>query len=71
MENFIDFDPLAWAGQPEQPETVKEVKTLSVEPTCKMGSAEFSAVTPSARSCYGWELTLPTPTATGTDWGSL
>ncbi len=47
MENFIDFDPLAWAGQPEQPETVKEVKTLSVEPTCKMGSAEFSAVTPS------------------------
>lgn len=32
MEDNKIFDPLAWAGQPEQPETVKEVKTLSVEP---------------------------------------
>ena len=32
MENFIDFDPLAWAGQPEQPIYNKEVKASSVEP---------------------------------------
>ena len=32
MENYIDFDPLAWAGQSEQPDTVKEVKALNVEP---------------------------------------
>ncbi len=32
MEDFINFDPMAWAGQPEQPQTVNEVKVSSVEP---------------------------------------
>ena len=32
MENFIDFDPIAWAGQPEQPNNINEVKASSVEP---------------------------------------
>ena len=32
MEENKIFDPMAWAGQTEQPDTVKEVKTLSVEP---------------------------------------
>lgn len=47
MENFIDFDPMAWAGQPEQTVYSKEVKTSSVEPTVQKGSADFSAGTPS------------------------
>ena len=32
MEDNKIFDPMAWAGQTEQPDTVKEVKALSVEP---------------------------------------
>lgn len=32
MEDFINFDPMAWAGQPEQPQSVNEVNASSVEP---------------------------------------
>ena len=47
MENFFDFDPMAWAGQSEQPNNIKEVKASSVEPSLQKVSAEISAVTPS------------------------
>lgn len=32
MENYINFDPMAWAGLPEQPANVNEAKAPSVEP---------------------------------------
>lgn len=44
MEQYIDFDPMAWAGQPEQPNSIKEVKASGIVTTLSGRSAEFSAL---------------------------
>ncbi len=44
MEQYIDFDPMAWVGQPEQPNSIKEVKASGIVTTLSGRSAEFSAL---------------------------
>ncbi len=44
MEQYIDFDPMAWAGQPELPNSIKEVKASGIVTTLSGRSAEFSAL---------------------------
>ena len=39
MENYIDFDPMAWAGLPEQPGNANEAEAPSVEPAAPSAAA--------------------------------
>lgn len=46
MEDFINFDPMAWAAQSAQPHTDNEVKASGIVTTACERSADFSAGPP-------------------------